>query len=615
MGKLVPPDGGWGWIIVISYALNSLAMIPVLQGSGLVFKDLFPLLNINGTQSSTIISVNMAFGMILGLTNGPLLEYFGYRKIAIAGSMLYFFGITLTAFATSFTLIIITYGLIASVGLTLSASSFSLALNSYFTKKRGRATGWAITIMGLGSIFMPPLTTFLLDYYGPQGTLLILGSYSLHSMLGSLMLHPIKWHMKRLSSVEDKDKQVIEILEKESHVVDTDKPNEISEEENTFHDAPLMEENQRHRRPTLSSINHDIEGGSIYGFETPLSRQVSETARTYSQEMNLDGWSWMNNNELNNKTNYQSNYNWWNSNKSMNSINLSSSLQIFNEESIYLPLRKNKSFSSTNKISKGKSCQSIPEHDCIIDNKNEIMTNDAKVENQNDDVCEKLKKKSIPMRILRWIVNFYGLDILRDGIYVNIMLGMSIAIFAEINFSLLTPFILADRNLTTNEIAITMSVLASADLVFRSIAPYIGEWLKLTPRPMYTISLILLIISRTSLIFTQSFQQVIGVAVGLGIAKGIRSVYMTLVIPCYVPISKLQYASAIQMTVNGFIMLSAGPLLGLIRDAVGSYTPCIIIINSMSALTVTIWLTELIILRRTKWGLKKLQQDLTEQKT
>lgn len=613
MSKLVPPDGGWGWIIVMSYALNSFVMIPVIQGSGLVFKDLFPLLNINSTQGSTIISVNMAFGMILGLINGPLLQHFGYRKMAIVGSLLYFFGITFTAFSRTVTLIIITYGLIASVGLTIAGSSFSLALNSYFTTKRGRATGWAITMMGLGSIFMPHVTTILLDNYGPQGTLLILGSYSLHSILASLMLHPLKWHMKRLPSVEDNDKHVIEITEKESHV-DTDKPNEVSEDDDSFHDAPLMEEHQRHRRLTVSSINHDVEGVSIYGFETPLSRQISETARTISREMSLDGWLW-NNNELNNKTIFQPNHYWWNSNKSVNSINLSSSLQIFNEDSVYQPLRKNKSFNSTSKISKAKSCQSIPENDCIVENKNDKTTYDTKVDNQNDDICEISKQKSVFKRILRRIVAFYGLDILRDGIYVNIMLGMSIAIFAEINFSLLTPFILADRNLTTNQIAITMSVIATADLVFRSIAPYIGEWLRLTPRPMYAISLIFLIISRTGLIFTETLTEVIIVAVGLGVAKGIRSVYMTLVIPSYVPIKNLHYASAIQMTVNGVIMLSAGPILGVIRDAVGSYTPCIIIINSMSALTITIWLTELIILRRTKLGSKKLQQDLNEEKT
>ncbi|XP_047347862.1 uncharacterized protein LOC124948380 isoform X2 [Vespa velutina] len=585
MITLVPPDGGYGWIIVMAYAFNSLSMIPIMQGSGLIFKDLFPLLNINGTQSSTIISTNSAFGMILGLINGPLLRYFGYRKVAIAGSLLYSIGIILTTFSRTFTLIMITYGVIASVGMNLAGSAFSLALNTYFTTKRGRATGWAITIMGIGSIFMPPITTFLLHKYGSQGTLLIFGSYSLNAVIGALVLHPIKWHMKKQSDVKDQDKQkIIENIEKEHSV----------ENEDTFHDTPLMEEQQKHQNLTITDINHDVEGISIYGFETPLSRQLSETTRTISKEMSLDGWTWINNYELSNQTRSKSNYHWWNSTKSIDTINLNSSLKIFDEDLACQPLRKNLSFSSTNKMSKAKSCQSIKEDNHIPNN--EIMINDSNIKNQND-TYEKQKKKTRFVRILRWIIAFYDLDLLRDRIYVNIMFGMSIAIFAEINFSLLTPFILADRGLSTNEIAIIMSTIASVDLVLRCCAPYLGEWLHQTPRPMYTISLILLIISRT----------------GLGIAKGIRSVYMSLVIPSYVPINRLPYASAIQMTVNGFIMISAGPCLGIIRDAMGSYTPCIVIINSMTALTVTLWLTELIILRRTKLRLKQRQQDFIEQ--
>jgi len=52
------------------------------------------------------------------------------------------------------------------------------------------------------------------------------------------------------------------------------------------------------------------------------------------------------------------------------------------------------------------------------------------------------------------------------------------------------------------------------------------------------------------------------VAIGLGAAKGIRSVYMVLVVPSYVPIQKLPNASGIQMLTNGMILMGAGPMLG-----------------------------------------------------
>lgn len=77
------------------------------------------------------------------------------------------------------------------------------------------------------------------------------------------------------------------------------------------------------------------------------------------------------------------------------------------------------------------------------------------------------------------------------------MIGMSVAIFAEANFSLLTPFILADMNMTTSKIASAMSLIAMSDLVSRGAAPFLGEWLRQPARMMYLISLCLLIISRT----------------------------------------------------------------------------------------------------------------------
>jgi hypothetical protein len=52
------------------------------------------------------------------------------------------------------------------------------------------------------------------------------------------------------------------------------------------------------------------------------------------------------------------------------------------------------------------------------------------------------------------------------------------------------------------------------------------------------------------------------VAVALGVAKGVRTVYMTIVIPSYVPIERLAAASGIQMVVNGMLLMAFGPLIG-----------------------------------------------------
>ena len=69
--------------------------------------------------------------------------------------------------------------------------------------------------------------------------------------------------------------------------------------------------------------------------------------------------------------------------------------------------------------------------------------------------------------VFKWFVRFFDLDLLRDNIYLNIMIGMAISIFAEINFAILTPFILSDLKFNSDEIAYILFVMAIADLISR----------------------------------------------------------------------------------------------------------------------------------------------------
>lgn len=56
--------------------------------------------------------------------------------------------------------------LCTAVGMSMSMSGFSLALNTYFTMRRGRAMGLAMTLTALGPILMPQVASILLSIYG-----------------------------------------------------------------------------------------------------------------------------------------------------------------------------------------------------------------------------------------------------------------------------------------------------------------------------------------------------------------------------------------------------------------------------------------------------------------
>nr|XP_012138463.1 PREDICTED: uncharacterized protein LOC100881709 [Megachile rotundata] len=585
--KVVPPDGNWGWMIVVAYALNGMCTVSLMQGFVLVFKDTFPLFGFNATESTIIINTNLAFGMILGLTNGPLLRTFGYRKMAVIGSLLYSTGVIMTTFARSFTLLIICYGIFASLGTCITMSAFSYALNSYFTTKRGRAISLALTISGFGPIIVPQITTFLVSYYGSQGTILLFGAFSLHSLMGSLLLRPLKWYTKNVTDESNTTNEVQLTNEKENKNIDekSNIPDEVSLKASVL---DLTENVPRRRNMTISSIDHDAEIGSIYGYDTiSYVRQLSETPSEQDVYRSTEDCRAAKERKV---ARLNKRY------KSIETINLGSSIKIFEG-------KPNSSVKYNNLNSREDDYDTLN----TTESNTLLEENNTKKMDSGTDYKEKTEKTN-KCRIFKIITDLFDLDLLRDPIYVNMMIGMSVAIFAEINFSQLTPFILSDMKFTNNQIATVMSTIASVDLVFRSISPFVGEWLHQPPRIMYMFSLCLLIISRTALIFTKGFISVISVAVGLGIAKGFRSVYMSLVIPSYVPIHRLPNASGIQMIVNGVILLSAGPMLGVMRDNVGSYTPSLITINCVTALTVIIWSVEMSIVRR-KNSQKKIAQE------
>mgnify|MGYP005984070357 FL=1 len=107
-------------------------------------------------------------------------------------------------------------------------------------------------------------------------------------------------------------------------------------------------------------------------------------------------------------------------------------------------------------------------------------------------------EKKLKENIFITIVRMFDLDLLKDPIFVNIMMGLALAIFAELNFTVLTPFMLHDYGLDTSQIAIFLSVLGGADIVFRFFAPHIANLFTTSPRWMYAGSLFLLMLTRFS---------------------------------------------------------------------------------------------------------------------
>lgn len=70
------------------------------------------------------------------------------------------------------------------------------------------------------------------------------------------------------------------------------------------------------------------------------------------------------------------------------------------------------------------------------------------------------------------------------------------------------------------------------------------------------------------MLFTTTFTEMLFVALAMGVTKGVRTVYINIIIPSYVPIERLPFASGIQMFFNGIVIITIGSLLGELNFAI-----------------------------------------------
>ncbi|XP_058985815.1 monocarboxylate transporter 6-like isoform X2 [Musca domestica] len=195
------------------------------------------------------------------------------------------------------------------------------------------------------------------------------------------------------------------------------------------------------------------------------------------------------------------------------------------------------------------------------------------------------------------IIAFFDLDLLKDFTFVNLALGMAIMMFGEINFSVLTPFILNSFGYTDKQISMAMSCLAGMDIGVRFLSPFVLEKVKLSNSVLFAIGIIIVSIGRWIVTITSSYNVILAVFILVGFGKGFRIIFSPLIIPSYVPLKRLPAASGLQLIFSSITSFTLGPLLGMITDSFG-YAVTIHCINALSFLMLIFWLMEYLIRSR-----------------
>jgi OFA family oxalate/formate antiporter-like MFS transporter len=126
-------------------------------------------------------SVSLVFSLAsflyfgLGIVSGPLADRWGSRRLAVLGMILTGLGLMLAGTANTLSEVYAAYGLGVGLGVGCAYVPTLGAVQRWFVKQRGSASGIAVSGIGVGTLVMPPLAAFLIDAVGWRQAYFVLG--------------------------------------------------------------------------------------------------------------------------------------------------------------------------------------------------------------------------------------------------------------------------------------------------------------------------------------------------------------------------------------------------------------------------------------------------------
>jgi MFS family permease len=165
----------YGWFVVAA------AFAVMFVGFGCAYTFSAFLESLQKDFAASRGSVSLVFSLAgflyfgLGVVSGPLADRWGSRRIAVAGMLLTGMGLALASTARSLTEVYIAYGLGVGLGVGCSYVPAVGAVQRWFVKRRGFASGLAVSGIGVGTLVMPPFASLLIDALGWRMAYLVLG--------------------------------------------------------------------------------------------------------------------------------------------------------------------------------------------------------------------------------------------------------------------------------------------------------------------------------------------------------------------------------------------------------------------------------------------------------
>ncbi|KAG0376484.1 ATPase of 26S proteasome regulatory subunit 4 [Mortierella sp. AD032] len=206
---LLRHEGGKkAWLVVLgSFLIHSFVFAPTEYIFGIFehhYLTIFP--DSSPSSIAFVGSVGSAVTYLAGFLAGIVADRFGFRVTAMTGSVVMTVALVLASFSTQVWHLYLTQGILFGIGASLAYYPAIAVPSHYFSRKRGLATGIAVSGVGAGGLILAPLTNALIGHFDIYWTLRILAIICFILCGGaSMLISESKEHYAAKESLEDEN--------------------------------------------------------------------------------------------------------------------------------------------------------------------------------------------------------------------------------------------------------------------------------------------------------------------------------------------------------------------------------------------------------------------------
>ncbi|XP_067949510.1 monocarboxylate transporter 12-like [Watersipora subatra] len=186
-----PPDGGWGWIVVLGSFLIHVIVDGITYSFGVIFIALLE--DFQGGKGDTAWILSIFVGMTLG--SGPiasaLVNMYSCRTVTMVGALIGAAGFAISSFAPGIWFLYLSLGIVAGFGFGLIYLPAIVIVSYYFEKRRALATGLACCGSGFGTFIFAPLSELLVKHFGWKETCFWMAAIILQCCIFGALFRPL----------------------------------------------------------------------------------------------------------------------------------------------------------------------------------------------------------------------------------------------------------------------------------------------------------------------------------------------------------------------------------------------------------------------------------------